>query len=433
MDRMSLLGVLPKYRGTAQLIRADQSVGDIMREVKAAHKLYSRDYDAITSHFDFGDNEIRTLEALFSFLKQNVKYKEESEHRQTSKSPAALLATATGDCKHYALFIGGVLDALNRKGKNFDWWYRFASYSPMDGTPGHVFVVVRINGREVWVDPVLSSFNARTHIPTRVIDKKISNMALYRVSGVTEFPFSESPSDGYDQTLTPDVEEAIRKLLHYGVLNVNGQVNDRLLLSLQSKIPFEDFTSLVNARKLIHQAAIGGFFDGIWRGIKKVALLIPRNAYLSLVGLNIFGTATKLERVLNDPEGKKKLEDKWYSLGGTFSKLENTIRTGARKKAVLGAATVGEPVSAAAIIATASAIIAALKPIIDAVMKKQGIPEIDPAVYPYGVCDDGVTPRNADGSCTPLGGGGGAGDFLQKYWPFIVGGGVLIYALSKKK
>jgi hypothetical protein len=58
------------------------------------------------------------------------------------------------------MFIGGVLDALNRQGRRINWHYRFVSYRLLDETPGHVFVVIDMpDGSEIWVDPVLPEYD----------------------------------------------------------------------------------------------------------------------------------------------------------------------------------------------------------------------------------------------------------------------------------
>ena len=127
MNRSELLGKLPPYTKKTVTINRNQTVGDIVNEVLAAHKIFANDYDSIAAYFDHGSN-LDIAKNLFYFLKQNVRYKVESEENQTTKSPAALLETAQGDCKHYAGFIAGVLDALKRRGRKIDWFYRFASY-----------------------------------------------------------------------------------------------------------------------------------------------------------------------------------------------------------------------------------------------------------------------------------------------------------------
>lgn len=181
MDKELLLSMLPPYQGKKILIKRDQSVTDIMTETLNAHDAFANDYDKI-AHYFIGRSDEGTLEKLFNFLKTNVAYKEEPEEVQQTKSPAAIIETGVCDCKCYAIFIGGVLDALNRLGGRFDWNYAYAAYN--EGI-AHVFVQARVEGKEFWVDPVLSKFNQRYPRPKHIVKKKKSaDMALYRVSGV---------------------------------------------------------------------------------------------------------------------------------------------------------------------------------------------------------------------------------------------------------
>jgi hypothetical protein len=186
-DKENLLKELPPFQGYKQLIAPRQSVKDIMQEVVDAHNFYRDDYDRIAGQFLQGgtyDIEKR----LFDWCKQNLKYKEEPEKDQTLRSPGAILVMdeiSGVDCKHYASFIGGVLDAINRTGdKYFDWSYRFASYDAANKTPEHVFVIVRYLDDEVWIDPVVSGFDVRYPYPKYFKDRKVKTMSLSRVSGL---------------------------------------------------------------------------------------------------------------------------------------------------------------------------------------------------------------------------------------------------------
>jgi hypothetical protein len=175
-----LLEVLPKYEGKKVLIAHRQSIDDIVNEVLDAHSCFSGDYDRLVLFFDrFSDYEV--CELLFDFLKDNICYSEESELSQTTKSPAAILVTGTCDCKGYALFIAGVLDALNRSGRSIDWCFAFAGYN--SNSIRHVFVRAVVDGSEIWIDPVLNEFNGRVPSPSFVKLKR-PNMALHRVSGI---------------------------------------------------------------------------------------------------------------------------------------------------------------------------------------------------------------------------------------------------------
>jgi len=421
MQRNILLAKLPPFEGKYQLISKRQTVGEIIREVIAGHKMFYRHYDAIANDFYYSD-PVKTFYSLFSFLKGAVKYNEETEESQTVTSPAGILAIGEGDCKHFASFIGGVLDSLKRSGMRIHWKYRFASYDPFIDEPGHVFVVANYNGVDYWIDPVLKEFNQRLE-PKTFIDKTVY-MPLYRVSGIDDYAAQMDLLNANDGELDPEIVRSIQILMHYGVMNASGKINDKMIDGLHNTLPVAQFTQLMNARIALNNAAIGGLFSTIWRGFKKVALFAPRNAFLSLVNFNIFGYASKLKAVVwdykgNTTEGKVKLKDLWQNkFGGDWSNLENTIKRGAAKKAVLGSPGNGywmngkigvAPAAVPAWIATASAIIAALMPVVNALLKKQqqsGFPTTDPNMFPYGVCSDGFTPKAPDGSCSvdPTGG-----------------------------
>lgn len=181
---MNLYNQLPAFRNERKNIVDDHSTKDIINEVCKAHYVYAADYDRIAGDFERGDIQ-SICAALFSWCKRSLKYKEESEGLQTTRSPAAIIKMSQTwgvDCKHYAGFIAGVLDALKRKGYSVDWCYRFVSYDLFDQTPGHVFVVVKDGNREIYVDPVLSILDQRFPVYYYKQDK-FCNM-IQRISGI---------------------------------------------------------------------------------------------------------------------------------------------------------------------------------------------------------------------------------------------------------
>lgn len=191
MTPAKLLSILPPFQYNDQLIAKHQDVHDIVGEILEAHQVFSRDYDRIAGEFAGGSVEKK----LYDFCRNNIAYKVEKEKRQTSNSPAALLTLQKCDCKGYAQFIGGILDALNRSGRGrYNWVYRFGVYPGInifdeEDDSYHVFVVVkRPDGSETWIDPVLDAFNKRYPSPESYEDlKPVSQAAavgdLYRVSG----------------------------------------------------------------------------------------------------------------------------------------------------------------------------------------------------------------------------------------------------------
>lgn len=192
-----MLLVLPPLEGARHIIiPGEQSVWDIMQEVKAAHKYFAKDYDCLADFFVGKD----ILRELFYFCRDQLPYVMEDEHLQTTRSPTAILTLADSwgvDCKHYAGWIGGVIDACNRAGyTNYNWCYRFASYDPLKTTKEHVFIVVDDDGREIWIDPApiensdgtftTRSYNDRKVIPFYETNStpKTSSMSLERIKGI---------------------------------------------------------------------------------------------------------------------------------------------------------------------------------------------------------------------------------------------------------
>lgn len=162
--------------------RGEQTTPQIIRRVIEAHQEGLTDYKEWALRFN-SISPVESARRVFQFCKAHIKYKVERD-TQSTRSLAAILRMAEGDCKHYSQLIAGVmatLAALN----NWDCklYFRFASYDHST-TPKHVFVVLKFRGAEYWIDPVLNTFNQRYPAPTYFTDKKISVMPLVHISGV---------------------------------------------------------------------------------------------------------------------------------------------------------------------------------------------------------------------------------------------------------
>lgn len=182
---------MPPYYGREEIIIAgDQSAEQIMEEVFNSHGVFKNDYNRLIDWVRPG-RPMDIAREVFNLCKQSIRYSIEGADLQTTRSPARVLSMGVGDCKHYAGFAAGLLDAMRRAyGYDYKLFYRFASYDWMDTTPAHVFVVMKDNGVEYWIDPVLKNFNQRTPLPAYHIDKKIP-MSIQRLSGLSpanQFP-----------------------------------------------------------------------------------------------------------------------------------------------------------------------------------------------------------------------------------------------------
>jgi hypothetical protein len=283
LEVKNILSKLPPYTGRKMVYQKHQGVSDVIAGMSVTHQKYKSQYDAISGQF-IAPTAVQSCRLLWNFLKNNTHYIIEPDSEQTLRSPAAILELGKNknvglDCKSYSLFIGGVLDALNRKGKNIPWCYRYASYRWYDPMPHHVFVVAFPGtNKEIWIDPVLSSFNEKKNYYFKT-DKK---MALIGISGVNRRQKrQEKKAARKASPRAKRIREAIKK---------------------RKKI-------------LVKFNPVGA---------------AGRNAFLLIVKLNVFNLARRLNTLIQ--KNPNKLKSFWEKIGGNFNNLLNNVRIGAKLK-----------------------------------------------------------------------------------------------------
>jgi hypothetical protein len=282
----TLLHKLTPLQGFNKVIKITQSVGDIISGILNTHNYWRGDYDKICLNFN-EKTPYLIGKKIFDFLKGHTHYVIESDSHQTLRSPAAILKLGSDkkiglDCKSYSLFIGGILDALNRKGKNINWCYRFASYKFTDKLPHHVFVVINpVSSKEIWIDPVLPLYNEKKQYFYKV-DRKPKNMALVQVSGIGRRKKTKAERKQRRQQIKKTIKEKIKK-------------RGKLLLKFNP------------------------------------ATVPARNAFLLIVKLNVLNIAFRLKQLLQKDQSK--LKKFWEGIGGSWNSLVKNIEVGYRKKA----------------------------------------------------------------------------------------------------
>jgi hypothetical protein len=156
----AILQLVGKQPYKESMLIDDQDTDDIIEAILNKHESCEADYDKFAYLFD-GGTTLDICERLFDFCKEHLAYVVETTKRQYVSKPGTMLRRGHADCKGYALFCGGVLDALKRSGKKINWDFRFASYNLFNRKPYHVFIVVHYQGHEVFVDPVFNKFGYR--------------------------------------------------------------------------------------------------------------------------------------------------------------------------------------------------------------------------------------------------------------------------------
>jgi len=343
-----ILGKLKPFENKTVLVSNYQDSTDIINEILKAHVKYKNEYDKIAVYFWKG-NIKNTCNYIYNYLKNNVDYIIEPDAKQTVKSPAAIIAQGYGDCKHYSLFTAGILDALRRSGKNINWSYRFANYKLFYRTPHHVFCVVNPKTKyEIWIDAVLENFNDHKEY-VNAQDKNYKQMALYSISGIDQ--------RGFKRTNLINMKKRLMQLYKLGKTNpaykalyIKYRAKYRLyaLKKLEAQSGFDKNIDIQSVAGLGCCGDSGTTsIDGIGRRSKaerkarrrskrearrsgpnckgrtgaKIALAIPRKAFLGLVRVNFRKMGQKVYLAMQDPETARKLYKKWCNMGGNAALL----------------------------------------------------------------------------------------------------------------
>lgn len=173
VSKEKLLQQLPPYTDEWVKVKEQQRVPDIIKLICERHSDFATDYDAIGNYF-IGASIQDTCNNLYNFCAENLLYKEETEEVQTVGNPASILSRGAAgiDCKSYACFIGGCLDAIQREtGEKIKWNYCFASYEVLQKIPYHVFVVVETDNGLLYVDPTPGSADKE---PVWIVNRSVT-------------------------------------------------------------------------------------------------------------------------------------------------------------------------------------------------------------------------------------------------------------------
>jgi len=230
--------------------------------------------------------------------------------------------------------------------------FRYASYTNST-TPSHVYTTTKDeNGKEVIIDAVYNRFNAEQP-PTHTINKK---MKVYTLSGINGI-------NGIDwETAKKDIIQKGGKVMHFPNI---------------------------------------------------VLFSATRGAMLILINNNVFGLASKLWAVRDLKKKGQAINDLWYAIGGTPSKLNLAIMKGFKKKPIFSKTQkisgiyggIGEAVTITALAASATAGLAAFNALV--AEGKQTLETTKQSARDLGIPVDDILNEGkpSGGSSTPSGGG----------------------------
>ena len=394
--RADILTRIGRPNGTTSVVVNMHNTSDIIKQMQKAHYDNSAFAKKIAYKFK-GSTVKQTCRNIFNWLKDNIEYRVEPAHLQTTKSLQRLVSDGYGDCKHYSGFFAAILSALNIKHN-----YRFTSYNNST-TPTHVYVVAYDERNQpIYCDAVLEVFNTEKNY-THKIDK---NMLAHLGSIDSIDSIGRRKSEPRKSSPNKDAKKAKRK-----------ERRDKAKEKLK-KLP---------------------------AGAKRVSLAPARAAFLSLVLLNVRGFANKLS--MSNPS---KLRQKWEKLGGDYGKLTDAINKGKGKKALLSGMddedNIGSVVGTA--LASATPVIVALNNFLkqsgDALQKGKDLFKAatgqDVGDTPFSQDKDAGAPNTAAQEAkeaaedaaeeTGTSAGGGMG---KNMIPLLIGGAAIAYFAFKKK
>lgn len=383
-----------QYNGKTLVVKNDASTNDIIEALikigPVAVNQVKNDIKNLVPGLT-GD-EFNDAVVISDFIRKTIKYKADGLKNQNIQLPARLLkGTKEGDCKSFSLAFFSLMKAAGHDKVGF----RFASYRK-NKIPTHVY--------NWFVDKNKNFYTFDTCVKSLKESKKHTFVTDMQVNYLT------GPEEYY----------------------INGKAER-------------------DARKAKRQAkrAEGkGFFQKLGKGAKKIALAAPRNAFRLIVSLNVRGLAKHLDQAIQ--KDNSKVKGFWEKLGGKFDggdSLMQSINTGKNKKPVFGEKKgvsgfynneEGDPYIGFAIpaaIASATPILLAVKKLLtDLGIKPEDVADIltpdeetaadesgNKITDPNFVAEDDENKTSLGFKASPLLIGG------------ILGAGVLIYMLTKKK
>lgn len=227
------------------------------------------------------------------YVQKNFTYIKDGLLEQNIKTPGALLATKTGDCKSFALFIAAVLSAWDYKNG-----LRFAGYNG-SGQPTHVYNFILTKENKMFtLDACLPGLHES---PNATL---IEDMQVNHIAGV---PVLNEISTGI-----------------YGRAERKARRQERREERRERR---QERREERQERRQERREEGRGFFQQT----KKIALAPARGAFLLIVKANFRGLASRLAKA-----PAEKLAGFWGKLGGDKNKLNAAINDGKDKKPLLG-------------------------------------------------------------------------------------------------
>lgn len=155
MNREILSRKLPRPQYKDEKLCEFQTSADIARALRRA-EYNSRLHSKKLAPFFKTSNDAKTCYRVWNFLRENIIYERESKRKQTAKEINRFLYEGFGDCKHYATFCVGVLNACGIPA----FFSLISQKREFPNRPNHIYCVALIDNELIVVDGTKFKFNS---------------------------------------------------------------------------------------------------------------------------------------------------------------------------------------------------------------------------------------------------------------------------------
>lgn len=148
----------PNFR--SELVSVYQNAEQIIASLKKAEYNSRKVSQELAKNFFNEPNKRNVAAKVWYFMRNEIPYFAEPKSDQTAKTINRLLYDVankggTGDCKHYATFAVGLLNACG-----INAWFTFVGQNKYVKKPNHAYCTCMINGEVIVIDACRDKFNS---------------------------------------------------------------------------------------------------------------------------------------------------------------------------------------------------------------------------------------------------------------------------------
>jgi len=140
--------------GNRETVTRHQTATDIIQQMRRAEK-NSRGQSLRLAQQYKGKPQKDIARGVYNFLRHEMQYRKEPTSKQTAKEIRRYVADGFGDCKHYATYAVGVLNACRVPA-----WFVLVSQRKRSKNPTHAYACCMIGEQVYVIDPCRPQFNS---------------------------------------------------------------------------------------------------------------------------------------------------------------------------------------------------------------------------------------------------------------------------------